>query len=587
MSHSLPQDGAVALSLKYFQILEERLGIFWEASIPICLPDNVSPAAISGLAADLAALLKGPDAIRAVESTKRLGSDCVQTVGFGIAREFDQFVKLGFLYGDRVILWDVISSRLLAKASPNTTLIATVACDILRLKEAARRGALVILPHPTEWCSLASEIAEDMRSQGVRDIPSYSLSMVLAVQSEGLFLHPYTFVLDASDPKRNGVFSNSQLDLYSRENYIFQRALSELLSDNRFAFLQEVSASEFQHLTSGHIDLRRELRRIFNINAGLSEAQLKQELRQVQQDITNLIDKSNRDLLRYRGDCAEATGMVAASALTFFGPVAAWTLPAIGGLGTRLVSALRKLSNKPSPNVVVQAFYDLQQQAGREDASRAHATLAKIGFAPSQMAESSTGGVDYSSEAIKKFGGDTEGLHYFLLEQPFEVAQRIVAGFTARHLETIVNRRMFQEAYIVEYLGELWYIDQQAFWRHIAAMFTSKEGLLFGETFEHVEVMLSYPMPADVWQIMLSRLARVLETESFARVYEYETEILVAVVIAQTTGTMPDSDQRSSVLERWLKEVPAAICRRITELIVSPPHGYYRPHAVHPNPHIR
>lgn len=38
----------------------------------------------------------------------------VDCCGFDLAPDFDEFVKLGLIYGERVVLWDVISSRLLA-----------------------------------------------------------------------------------------------------------------------------------------------------------------------------------------------------------------------------------------------------------------------------------------------------------------------------------------------------------------------------------------------------------------------------------------------------------------------------------------
>jgi hypothetical protein len=68
---------------------------------------------------------------------------CVELpVPFGLAPEFDQFVKLGLIYGERVVLWDTLHSRILAGDNylRRKGLIGQIACELLMLKPTVMQG---------------------------------------------------------------------------------------------------------------------------------------------------------------------------------------------------------------------------------------------------------------------------------------------------------------------------------------------------------------------------------------------------------------------------------------------------------------
>ena len=109
-------DSATALTLAYLGAIESRLGVQWEApNTPICRPEQFDANARKALKADLEDILKGTPSDKAISATKEFGQSHIQTVGFGLAPDFDQFVKLGFLYGERVVLWDFLADRLLVE----------------------------------------------------------------------------------------------------------------------------------------------------------------------------------------------------------------------------------------------------------------------------------------------------------------------------------------------------------------------------------------------------------------------------------------------------------------------------------------
>ena len=146
-------------------------------------------------------ILKGETAKNALEATRQFGITRIQTVGFGLAHDFDQLVKLGFLYGDRVVLWDFFANRLLVEASDiSPEILAQNACELLMLKPAVERGVVVLLPHPMEWSGLAEMVAEDLQQQGTRSAVEFGLSMALSAIEEGLPLHPFTLLQNESKP---------------------------------------------------------------------------------------------------------------------------------------------------------------------------------------------------------------------------------------------------------------------------------------------------------------------------------------------------------------------------------------------------
>ncbi len=563
MPPTLKQDSATILSLNYLSAIESRLGISWGVNNqPICLPDHLDAAALKGLKADLDDILKGVSASNARNATEEYGRDHIQTVGFGLAPDFDQFVKLGFLYGERVVLWDFLSNRLLLEKSKITNLtLAKTACDILMLKPAVERGAIVILPHPMEWSGLAEKVAEDLKRQGSRSAAVFGLSMALSAVEEGLNLHPFTMLRSDPQPKASYGLSEHEGDLYSKENYIFQKALSGMLNNQEFAYLQNVSAAEFQRIVAEHKDLRRKLRKLFNPPPGLSQQQLATELKSMESDFADLINKQNSGIRKYGAEGLEATAVLTTSLLTKLHAATLGTT-AIADICVRLAIAMRKWFNTPEKNTIVQAFQALQRQEGRELVNELRQQENRPGIAASLQADDDSSiqpasGADQEFEdarhAFWDSGDWTENKHDYILSLPVELAGKILRSLTSGERWGLVNFRRFQETYITEYLGDIWKFNRSAFWKHIETMFKSSEGLIIGECDEHVEIMCRENMPKYAWMSLLKRLLATHIYGPLGVVEDgYYRELFTQIVLFQTTKAIAKK-KRQLEFRTWFR----------------------------------
>ena len=543
MKSATKQDSATTLTLHYLNAIETRLGISWEAqNRPICLPDRFDAAALKSLKAELDDMLKGDLASKSRDATKEYGKERVQTVGFGLAPDFDQFIKLGFLYGDRVVLWDFLSNRLLLeKGGISNLIIAKTACELLLLKPAVERGAVVVLPHPVEWSDLAEMVAEDLKQQGTRSAAEFGLSMALSAVEEGLPLHPFTLLRSEPQPKASRAVYGHEGDLYSKENYIFQRALNGMLGNQRFAYLQNVSSAEFQRIVAEHQELRRKLRMVFNPTTGMSQQQVGIELQHLQLDLANLVEKQNSEILKYASDGSEATAVFTTSLLAKL-DAATLGKTAIAEVCVRLAIALRKWFSSREKSTIVQAFQGLQRQEGQELVEVLHQQEQRPGIAASLHVDvaSSTQTVHDADQAFKEARAAfwdavpwTEDKHEHLLSLPVELAGKILKSLTAAQRHLLVNRRRFQESYITAYLGDLWEIDKSAFWKHQETMFMSPEGLCVGECNGHIEIMCREDMPKYVW-IRLLKCLLANDINGRIGLGGYFTETYSEIVLFQT-----------------------------------------------------
>jgi hypothetical protein len=583
MKSATIHDSPTILTLDYFSAIERRLGISWEAqNRPICIPDRFDATALKSLKAELDDILKGDLADKARNATNEYSKEHIQTVGFGLAPDFDQFIKLGFLYGDRVVLWDFLSNRLLLDEGRISKLtLAKTACELLLLKPAVERGAIVILPHPAEWSGLAEMVAEDLKLQGTRSAAVFGLSMALAAVEEGLPLHPFTLLRSELQPKASPVVSGNEGDLYFKENYIFQKAISGMLCNQRFAYLQDVSSAEFQRIVAKHKKLRRTLRKVFSPTTGMSQQQAAIELQQLQSDLANLIEKQNNEILKYATEGSEASAIFTTSLLT---TLSAGTIgnSAAAGLCTRLFIALRKWFSRSEKNTIVQAFQALQRQEEREILEVLDEREQRPGIAPSLQVNmhgsilanyntfQDTYLTDYLNvgrsnqaaddtgqpfkEARARFwaaGPWTEDKHEYLLSLPVELAGKVLKSITSGQRQVLVNHRRFQESYITEYLGDLWEINNSAFWKHVETMFKSPEGLLVGECNGHIEIMCRENMPKYVWMRLLKCLLAI-EIKGRTGIGGSFTEMYSEIVLFQTTKATARK-QRQLECRNWLQ----------------------------------
>ena len=112
-------DGTSKFSLDYFNLLEKLLHFEPDESGKRVIPPGATNIlSFENLRNQLLPLLIDNTNRTAISASKDYGRDQnqSQTVGFGLLYDesFEKFIKMGFLCGNRVVLWDFIGTRVLA-----------------------------------------------------------------------------------------------------------------------------------------------------------------------------------------------------------------------------------------------------------------------------------------------------------------------------------------------------------------------------------------------------------------------------------------------------------------------------------------
>lgn len=545
-------DAAVQFTLRYLALLETHLHITWtNDGRPVCVVDWIRDDAITALKAALADLFGSPLHTDARQATIAYGSEHIQTVGFGLAPDFTEFVKLGLIYGERVVLWDVVASRYLAKPQfevASKGVLAQSACELLMLRSVVERGGVVVLGHPITWSPLAAEIDGELHAEQNVSAATLGLSMALAAIEEGLPLHPYALLRDGYRPAAVQRVESQTDALFSTQNYVFQQSIGSLLRDQRVGYLRDVRVVDFFDVLSQHSSLRRALRRHFSLTLeGMSPQQAKVEAEALTEDLVTLIEKQNAAITDYVAEGVDATGsfLLASIATISVGMPLVQMLSAVGAVALPLAKAVRKWANKPPRNVIVQSFKALADSA--ENA---------LPCAPSLLEPSSDavkGVVEPSIQELnKRFMAFhwTSDRHQLLESLSPEVTRALLATLGPNDLWAIVNERHYQEAYIGDYLAHLWKVDEASYWEHLEKSFESPEGMLVYDLEEHVENMRSYTMPINVWSQVLDSLFVAYAEDLDARTYEYPLERLMEIIIYQCERADDTAEKRAALVSK-------------------------------------
>jgi len=539
-------DAATVFTLEYLKLLERHLKVTWnDDGDPVCIIDWFGEESITNLREDLQRLIESDLEPGARRATIEYGKEHVQTVGFGLAPDFKQFVNLGLIYGDRVVLWDLIASRLLVSVQPNLagkSLLAQVACNLLTLRPVIERGGIVILAHPIAWSRQAAEIDVELRATGSVPAASLGLSLAFAAIEEGLPLHPYTLLESGSKPTSTPSDRGREDELFSAENYRFQQCLTTLLKDARVAFLEDVRVEDFFNVVSGNTKLRRALRTHFAQSlSGLSQRQA--ETQDLVDEFFELFEKQNVAVTDFAAEGVDATAnfLLATVSSGALGMSLLGALAALGAPAVHLSTAIRKWSKKPEKNVIIQAFRALEKAS---DEAKPHVLLDM----EQQLSNYRRGEQDLGNlyRTFMSFSW-TENKHAFLQTLSPEVAKALLASLSQEDLQEIVNHRRFQEDYIGDYLAYLSELDEAIYWAHLGKTFESPEGLLIYDDDAHIISMETRDMPLATWGRLLHSLFDAYAGEMRSRVYDFPLERFPKIIRFQTNGGR-DSDAKRAAL---------------------------------------
>ncbi len=368
-SNEDPSDRATRFTLQYLQILKARL--YFSPDDLSTDRSNLNAFSLKRTKEDLTDLMRGFTLQGALEDTR--GSSLIQTVGFGMVQDFDKFVKLGFLNGQRVVLWDLIASRLLTDDNPRSELVpavAGIASNLVALEEVAKSGGVVILPPPAYWSKTALSELQKLQMAGYDDAFHQGLVAALAIISDGFSLHPYTFfdIPSAEWPNHpTGLKFDSH---YPEQHAIFHRSMASLFEDKEFAFLENLSIAEFYRIfveravTNGSQPFYDALRQHFSSAfLELSPQEREVRLQTLKTSLLEAIENVNRE--RHRALLSNA-GMTASSVLgtgtiinaVVLGDPTSSIALLIGAFAAGLPSVLSHVLGEKERSIVVQAFGD-------------------------------------------------------------------------------------------------------------------------------------------------------------------------------------------------------------------------------------
>lgn len=555
----LQSDAAVQLTLRYLALLESHLQITWTSDDrPVCVVDWIGDDAIKALRVELADLFGSPLHTEARKATIAYGGEHIQTVGFGLAPDFTEFIKLGLIYGERVVLWDIVASRYLAKPQfevASKSVLAQLACELLMLRSVVERGGVVVLGHPISWSPLAAEIDDELHREHNVSAATLGLSMALAAIEEGLPLHPYALLRDGSRPAAAQRVESQTDQLFSTQNYVFQQSIGSLLRDQRVGYLRDVRVVDFFDVVTEHSSLRRALRRHFSSAlAGMSPQQAKVESEALTGDLVTLIEKQNAAVTDYVAEGVDATGafLLTSLATISLGMPLELMLSGVGAAAVPFTKAVRKWANRPPRNIIVQSFKTLADKAENS-----------MPCMPSLLEPSSDAVKGVVEPSIQELHNRFMAFHWAsdrhdLLESLSpEVARALLATLESNDLWTIVNERHLQQDYIGDYLAHLWKVDEASYWEHIGKSCESPEGLLIYDLEEHVDNMRSCTIPIKVWSQVLDSLFEAHAEALNARDYDYALERLLEIIVFQCERADDAAEKRAALVSHAADLDPA------------------------------
>lgn len=570
------QDPAVSFTLAYLEIIERTLDITYNSQgEPICVHNRITIDALTSLAFELSQLLTGDHARAAVNACKLFGEEHIQSVGFGHVSDFDAFVKVGFLYSERVVIWDILSSRVIAPSSirdASKGVIADIACNLLLLRPVANKGGIVILPHPLAWSETARKIAEELNVVENKSAPAFGLSMALVAIDEGIPLHPFTLAISKERPGSSGYAVSEKKDGYTEENHNFGVAATALMGAPEFNFLRDIRVDHFYEITLAHPDLQRGLRKQFALLNGLSPQQSRKEIEAVYAELKQLALARDTAVSSYKVEGVVATAGLVASAATLVASPAGATVMAILGIAPTVISVTRRWLAHPQKNVIVQAFSAIRS---------ARPFTVEFPTAMLRIEEVVPVADADLAQHIDAVMGErwTEDAHHYLERLPEDTAIRVLEALHPEQMFSLVNYRSRQEDYIGDYLAYVWEASPDAFWRHIEQTFISEEGMLMFDLTDVDDVLASEDMPVAVWMTLL-RFVPAVYGEILAagtphrykevtgpELVDYQLEQLVKVISYQLLESRARAEKQVAFC-LWLSNLDAAA--RLTVDILLP-----------------
>ncbi|MBN2425593.1 MAG: hypothetical protein JXR46_14680 [Calditrichaceae bacterium] len=359
------KDRVTEISLKYINSIRERLYIeINEMGQPVFFPGRINKFSLERLKNEIDEIYSSSLLDDALTDTASFTRDkkLIQTVGYGLVSDFQKLIKLGFLIGDRVVIWDFLFSRALSEIKDDYKyfdFIGTLACDLLLLESIINEGSIVILPPPIIWYPQTRKIFENTDT-GKLSNADFALMSVLSIVDD-FTLHPYTY-FDKEIPK----FPKIDTDYYNKEQFQLHNSLAKLFNDGNFAFLDGISTASFYSVIRQEKRFAEKLRELFNPKINQSNEQSENNYSHIVYELEKLKNERNKSLISHSFVLKGAIiSMVNTAATLIYAGISQKNpefLLSISALSGPLMSVIGRFLSKPSIPILIHVFNQLEKK---------------------------------------------------------------------------------------------------------------------------------------------------------------------------------------------------------------------------------
>ncbi len=247
-------DKATSYTLQLFDALETYLHIEWdEMGEPVGYPSRINHITIQRLVLALKELYEKNAILDAISGFEGYSGHQSSAVGF--AENYDAFIKVGVLLGDRIVLWEAILISELDSNILRADRVLKAACDILRMKPLVEQGGAVYLPHMRNWNPNYYSYMQDFAQENVSNELLGLINAMVIWQD--FKVGSFSWQPDFSTIQELDLSINKQNAKTEKHELIY--ALQGLIHNTESMYLRDVSLAEFYENTRNK-QFRKELR---------------------------------------------------------------------------------------------------------------------------------------------------------------------------------------------------------------------------------------------------------------------------------------------------------------------------------------
>lgn len=241
----------------------------------------------------------------------------IVSTGVGYSNDFEGFVKLGFLTGDVVVLWDSFLPTILNPQDSyiNINELGKLVGNIISLKRIAEKGGLVYLPHPIIWNPATKFYFSKI--QGIPNVTNEFVGILnaMCLREEGFKLHPYLMSKSNENFEvlHNQIVANDEY--YQHGKIEKHNNLYDLFKHNEFSYLDKCKPSDFYDILVSDQDRLVNFKTNLDKNLMLSEDKSRDEKHRQIREVFNAMSKdienqNNRLHKLHRNNINKAMGPV-------------------------------------------------------------------------------------------------------------------------------------------------------------------------------------------------------------------------------------------------------------------------------------